>query len=395
MGSMNVIVLGLTWLLLAPPGLVLLLQVVMAMRRLGAAPAIQGERPRVAILVPAHNEAHHIADTLEQLVSQLVPSDRLIVVADNCSDDTAAVAARAGATVVCRDEPELRGKGFALDYGVRFLGAGPPDVVIVIDADCHLSAGVIDRLSRYAHASGRPVQALYLMHAHPGSSVMKRIGEFAWNVRNFLRPLGFYRLGLPCQLMGTGMAFPWHCIETASLATGHIVEDMKLGIELAIGGKAPLFYPYATVSSFFPSDMVAADEQKKRWEHGHLGIVLSEAPALIVAAFRQRSVGLAALALDLCVPPLSLFLMMVLTILAVMFFWSAVTAWWPPLILGVVLFALPTLAVVLAWWRIGRGAIDFAAVAMVFFYAFRKIPLYLKFLFNRQAEWVRSKRDGE
>src|SRR5262249_28274109 len=140
---------------------------------------------------------------------QLAPGDRVLVVADNCADDTAAVAAAAGAEVVQRRDPMCRGKGYALDFGVRHLAQDPPDVVIVVDADCAVAPGALARLASECSAGGRPVQALYLMHAPPGAGLRTRIAAFAWIVKNKVRPLGGQRAGWPCLLMGTGMAFGW------------------------------------------------------------------------------------------------------------------------------------------------------------------------------------------
>ena len=65
------------------------------------------------------------------------------------------------------------------------------------------------------------------MQAAEGASLKMRLAEFAWVIKNQVRPLGLHRLGLPCQLMGSGMASPWACINSADLATGHIVEDLN------------------------------------------------------------------------------------------------------------------------------------------------------------------------
>src|SRR5690349_9785249 len=62
---------------------------------------------QVAIVIPAHDESAGLVPTLDDLRPQLNSGDRLIVVADNCSDDTAAIAASAGAEVVQRDDPNL------------------------------------------------------------------------------------------------------------------------------------------------------------------------------------------------------------------------------------------------------------------------------------------------
>src|SRR5580704_2288892 len=85
---------------------------------------------RVAVLVPAHNESRGLLPTLEDIKRQLRPGDRVLVVADNCTDDTAAVAAAAGAEVIERHDPTRRGKGYALDFGIQHLSSAAPEILI-------------------------------------------------------------------------------------------------------------------------------------------------------------------------------------------------------------------------------------------------------------------------
>ena len=261
---------------------VLLVEVAAAVpsRRGQAFPLPTGNRPRAAVLVPAHNESAGLLPTLYAIQAQLRATDRLLVVADNCSDDTAAVALAAGAEVVERNDPSRIGKGYALDWGIRHLRADPPAVVIVIDADCRVSDSALATLATVCENANRPIQALYLMTAPACSSISYRISEFAWRLKNWARPLGLESLGLPCQLMGTGMASPWDVIRTADLASGHIVEDLKLGLDLADGGWPPLFCPSAVVMSEFPQSATGVTSQRERWEHGHLSMI-ALAPALI------------------------------------------------------------------------------------------------------------------
>ena len=51
------------------------------------------------------------------------------------------------------------------------------------------------------------------------------------------------------------MTFPWEVISQAELASGHVVEDLKLGLDLARIGYPPLFHPLVTVTSYFPSSV--------------------------------------------------------------------------------------------------------------------------------------------
>lgn len=348
------------------------------------------ERRRLAVLIPAHDEAILIAATVRSVLSQLEPTDRLIVVADNCSDDTAAIAASEGAEAIVRADRTRRGKGYALDFGIRHLERDPPQIVVIVDADCQLKEGTIDRLARDCFLTGRPVQALYLMHAPRGAGLKTRIAEFAWIVRNQARPMGLHRVGLPCQLMGTGMAFPWSTIRSAKLATGHIVEDLKLGLDLARSGTAPLFCPEALVSSDFPASSEGIKGQRERWEHGHLGTIVSEAPRLLWHALTRLDANSLALALDLSVPPLALLTLLV----SGLWFVSAVSGAWIAFATASAAAALLVTSVLLSWARYASNVISLRSLAFAAFYALWKIPLYARFLVARRLNWVRAKRDG-
>jgi len=358
-------------------------------------PVALGERPRVAIVIPAHNEANMIAGTLRTVVPQLAQSDRLIVVADNCTDDTAAIAAQEGAEAVQRTDPVRRGKGYALDFGIRYLESDAPEVVVIIDADCQAAPGSIDRLARVCGETARPVQALYLMKTPLGAGTMTRIAEFAWTVKNHVRPSGLHNLGLPCQLMGTGMAFPWSRIGSAALATGHIVEDLKLGIDLARAGAAPLFCPEALVTSQFPASSDGVQSQRRRWEHGYLGVILSETPRLLAAAAAARNVDLLAIAVDLSVPPLALLLLLVVTVWLLSLLSCIFARELLPIGIASVAAALLGLSVLISWGFYGRRIISLRSLGFAAIYALWKIPLYAKFLVSREMNWVRSKRDDD
>lgn len=387
------------WLLLVFAGLlllpacVLLLQVMCAvLPRREAAPAAAA-RPALAVLVPAHDEAAGIEMTLRSVRLQLGPGDRLVVVADNCSDDTAGVAAAAGAEVVVRHDPLRRGKGYALDCGIRHLRDAPPALVIVVDADCQLGAGAIDRIARISAATGRPVQALYLMKSPWSANAMMAIAEFAQLIKNLVRPLGYLRIGLPCQLMGTGMAFPWPLIQAMQLASGHLVEDLKMGIDCAEAGRPPLFCPEAMVTSRFPANRQGAQSQRTRWEHGHLAMIIGEAPRLLLKGVLRRDIGVLALAMDMCIPPLALLGLAALGAWGmggVLYFLAGdpLPLWIASLALGAL-----ALAVLAAWIRFGRRHLSLADLARAPLYVLCKVPMYLKFIVRRQAEWVRSRRD--
>lgn len=350
-------------------------------------------RRPLAVLVPAHNEGSGLLPTLANIQSQLGPGDRLLVVADNCSDDTAAVARQNGAEVVERTDPTRLGKGFALDYGVRHLSSNPPEIVIIIDADCRLADGALDYLAHACITTGRPAQALYLMTAPIDSQINHQVAEFSWRVKNWLRPLGLRALNLPCQLMGTGMAFPWNVIRSADLANGQIVEDLKLGLDLTVEGHPPVFCPAARVTSEFASSAMGAGTQRKRWEQGHLDMIFKTAPRLLAIAFARRDWNLLAIALDLAVPPLSLLAMLVLGIFGLAL-WPAISGHsFVPLAIGTTGLIAFAIATFLAWLKCGRDVLPPSALLLIPSYAFRKLTLYRQFFSGKiDSKWIRTDR---
>src|SRR5450432_1851679 len=144
------------------------------------------------------------------------------------------------------------------------------------------------------------------MKAAENSPIDHSFAEFAFLLRNWIRPLGLRHLGCPVQLMGTGMIFPWDVIRSAPLASGNLVEDLKLGLDLAAVGKAPLFFPFVIGTSTFPMSDKGTDSQRQRWVQGHIGMILKTAPRLLFLAIKRRNLDLLVLTLDLAVPPLSL-----------------------------------------------------------------------------------------
>jgi len=355
-----------------------------------------GPRPGCAVLVPAHNEEAGLGRTLNALRDRLRPADRLIVIADNCTDQTAAVArAFTSVEVLERHDADRRGKGYALDFGIRHLDANPPAVVIVVDADCEVSPNLLDRLTALAAATGRPVQAVDELLPPAGAPATQRFSAFAFRFRNVIRARGRDRLGLPCLLCGTGMAVPWELLRGARLASADLAEDMSLGAALALAGRPPVFCPDAWVRGELPERSKAALTQRQRWEHGHLFTLRREVPRLLAAGLRRGRFDLIALALALGVPPLALLAVLELLVLAVLLIGWALGGPSGPAVTLAVGGAVALLAVGAAWARFGRDVLPPRALLALPLYVAWKVPIYLAFLVRPQKAWVRTERAAD
>ncbi len=350
--------------------------------------------PPFTVVVPAHNEQTVIVETLSNILAQLSDRDRLVVIADNCTDETGKRAEKTGAEVIYRKDPTRRGKGYALDFGINHLKADPPSVMIIMDADCLIEHGGLAKIASICAKQQRPVQALYEMlpPSKQHSSYLK-FATLAWRLKNHLRPLGLYRLGLPCQLMGTGMAFPWSIMSKVDLASAEVVEDLVLGLNLASDGHAPLFCPTVKVTSRFPENATGQQTQRTRWETGHLNTIARILPAHVLKAIKLGNHKSLFMALDAAVPPLAFLSLALSAILSLAIILALLGGPLSPLLLTLVAIALLCASILLVWWQVGKDIISFIQLGLAPFYALSKIALYGRILVGRQIEWIRSKRD--
>ena len=351
------------------------------------------ERPQATVLIPAHNEAAQIKEVLETLLPQITDRDRIIVIADNCHDNTAELARSTGVTVLERENLTDRGKGYALDYALQQIKQDPPAVLVILDGDCIVSPQAIEKITRKAIATGRPVQATYLMEQPEDPSLKDKISMFSLKVKNLVRLLGLNRLGWHSLLTGSGMAFPWSLIEQISLAGSKTTDDMQLTVDLALKGSTPIFCADASVMGRLMKDK-DAQSQRSRWEHGHLEMILVEVPRLLKAFLKTGNWAALGLAIDIFIPPLSL-LVMVWLAMAVITSSAAIftsVALLPAIILGVAGVFLFS-GVLLAWVKFGRSDLPLKNLLAIPFYILSKIPIYLKFLIKPQSRWLKTERD--
>jgi cellulose synthase/poly-beta-1,6-N-acetylglucosamine synthase-like glycosyltransferase len=349
----------------------------------------------VVVLIPAYDESRVLRRTLAGVVAELGPNDKVLVVADNCTDDTAALARAAGAEVLERVDPANRGKGFALDAGIAYLAFDPPDVVVVLDADCDVVPGSIRRLADAAARHGRPAQAEDLLTVPERATPLARVSALAFLVRNHVRPMGLRHLGLPCHLMGTGMAFPWDVVAAAPSAGSHLAEDIEMGIELASMGFPPVYCPGARITSATPKKASAAQGQRRRWEHGHLETLVHRVPRLLWRGIRQRQMHLVAMGLDLLVPPIALLILLLAAGLASTLLVKVLGGSSLPLALFTMAFAFVFTAIFAAWLKFGRTTFPARYLVMIPWYIAWKIPLYLQFLFRGPYHhWERAERSA-
>lgn len=383
----------------------LLLLAAAAARRPAALPS-DASPVRLAVVVPAHNEELVLEATLASLASQDYPAGcaQIVVVADNCTDGTAAIARSRGALVLERTSDE-RGKGYALNFAISYLLAQPlsPEAVVIVDADTQAAPDFLRRMSARISQNKDPRgygawQGRYGV-LNAGDGWRAALMTAAFDLVNHVKPLGRDRLGLSAGLKGNGMAFTSALAAALPWPGGSLTEDLDYGLELArLYNLRVQYVPEARVAAQMPATAAQAGSQRKRWEQGRAGLVRERALPLLAEGLRRRSLLLLDAAWDLLTPPLAELAALLLAFLALTALGAAAHLLPHPAVwLGASLFGLLSLAVyVLAGLRVaGAGPDAYAALFRAPFYAVWKIALLVtgrNKSKNAPDEWVRTGR---
>lgn len=348
--------------------------------------------PGTVVLMPAHNEEGVIGSSLDSLFADLPPNCRILCVAHNCSDATANIARRIGAEVIEVQDAGVGGKPDALKAGLRWLDANPPEVVVIIDSDCVVSRGAILALASQAKELNRPVMGAYFFAAGAAGQGVATLSSLAVLLKNFVRPLGMHRLGLPCLLNGSGSAYPFHILRNAPHGEGSIAEDYQLSVDLLRSGYPTTFVPEASVDGQLPKRDNTALRQRRRWEHGHLYLSFRTSPRLLLEGLMGLDKKRIGLALELGVPPLAFLGLMwgMTTAISLLHFMIGNGG---PLGLLLVTGASLAVAVLASWMRFAGTSQTFAALTLAPRYLMWKLPMYRDFFTRRETRWMKTGRD--
>lgn len=267
------------------------------------------EHHRFAILVPAHDEAAGIARALGTMRAIDYPSEsfEIHVVADNCTDDTAALVRACGVEAHERHDPADPGKGSALNWLHDLLVARGDvfDAFVIVDADTDVDPQFLAAMNRALLDGAEAAQGFYdVRDADQSATAALRAAALA--CRHHLRPLGRTLIGGSCGLFGNGMVFRSDLLATRRWS-GHLTEDLEFQIGMLMDGHVVTYVPDARLAAEIPHDLDASVTQHQRWERGRVEVARASLPGLVLATVRRRGsrIAFADAVLDQLVPPVS------------------------------------------------------------------------------------------
>lgn len=262
---------------------------------------------RFDVIVPAHNESVGIARTLHSLGAINWPKDRfrIVVIADNCSDNTAAIARTLGVHVLERSSEEQRGKGYALSFAFEQSRLDTwADAVVVVDADSEVSINLLSALAAQIDHGAAAVQVHYGV-LNPSASWRTRLMTIATAAIHIVRSRARERLGLSCGIRGNGWCVTHALLRQLPYRAFSLTEDVEYGIDLGIHGYRVHYCDEAHVYGEMVTNSASAGTQRQRWEQGRFKLIRAASLSLLWLAITRPSRVCLDLACDLLVLPLT------------------------------------------------------------------------------------------
>lgn len=354
---------------------------------------------KFAMLIPAHNEEISLGKTITSLFDVDYPKDYfdVIVVADNCTDNTAAIAKSLKAIVYERDDKINRGKGYALRWCIDrlFKTHRHYDAIAIIDADSVVSKNFLTVLNYYIENGSQAIQTADLVAPQPDawSSEVTRLGFLLYN---FVRPLGRKVINCSAGVRGNGMCFTSKTLKEVPWNTYSLNEDLEYGLVLLLNGINVDFAPEAIVHATMPTSAKNAESQRARWERGRFPIIKKYSTKLLRYSIEKLSFRTFDAFIELITPPfvnsvavavLMLLINLVLLLSGIAFSKTFVMLW------GFIILA--TVAYVLIGLFTARTDVMlYKAFLFIPKYIVWKFLLYLRvFRNNKKDEWIRTTRE--
>lgn len=358
-------------------------------------------------IIPAHNEAKLLPQTLINLLQEIeYPKSHYeaVVIADNCTDHTATIARDHGAIVYERFNEQLKGKGYALEWGLEKCWADGknPDAVVILDADSVVSNNFLQEMNVSLHNGNKVIQAFYSVR-NPHESWSAGLRYAALAVLHFVRPQGRALFGGSAGLKGNGMVFRTDIIKNHHWSSS-VTEDIEFHMDLLLSGEKVHFSPNAIVWAEMPNSISDANSQNERWESGRLEMAQKYVPKLFKSAFKINAVKNKQLVPQLdaimehIIPPFAIFngismLLSVLALGAYIFDQSSRLASWN-LLLAISLVLIQIFYLLSGLLLTKAPANVYKNLLYIPFYIFWKFLLIFR-IFKKDSDdaWVRTTRN--
>ena len=256
-------------------------------------PMLVNKNHRFMAIVPAHNEENVIEELVESLKGQDYPKDLydIFVIADNCTDNTAEVARRAGAIVYERFDKKNKTKGYALDWFLKqkIEEDAPYDAFCIFDADNIVDKNFIKNMNKKLCQGEEVVQGYRDIKNPTDNWITSGYAIFYWTMNRFYH-LARYNVGLSPLINGTGFMVKFDIVKPNGLDTKTLTEDIEFSLKNIIQGRKLGWSTEAIVYDEQPLGFMQSWKQRSRWTVGHIQCIKEYTKPLALAIKEHKTV---------------------------------------------------------------------------------------------------------
>lgn len=253
-------------------------------------PIIEEKQNRFMAIIPAHNEAAVVSNLVESLKNQDYPKELydIYVIADNCTDNTAEVARKAGAIVYERFDETKKTKGFALQWFLdqKIKENAPYDALCIFDADNIADVHFLKAMNKKLCQGENVVQGYRDIKNPTDNWITAGYAIFYWTMNRFYH-LARYNLGLSPLLNGTGFMVRFDIIKPTGWDTKTLTEDIEFSLKNIIEGRKLGWATDAIVYDEQPTGFKQSWSQRTRWTVGHIQC-MKEYTGLLTTAVKEK-----------------------------------------------------------------------------------------------------------
>ena len=236
-------------------------------------PYLTNKNHKFMAIIPAHNEEMVVSNLIESLKNQTYDKNLydIYVIADNCTDNTANVARRAGAIVLERFDPEHKTKGYALQWFLKqkIEENADYDAFFVFDADNIVDKDFIVNMNKKLCQGEDVVQGYRDIKNPTDNWITAGYALFYWTMHR-LYHLARYNVGLSTLLNGTGFMVRFDVVKPDGWQTETLTEDIEFSLKRIIKGKKLGWATDAIVYDEQPTSFKQSWSQRSRWTVGHM-----------------------------------------------------------------------------------------------------------------------------
>ena len=236
-------------------------------------PYLTNKNHKFMAIIPAHNEEMVVSNLIESLKNQTYDKNLydIYVIADNCTDNTANIARRAGAIVLERFDPAHKTKGYALQWFLKqkIEENADYDAFFVFDADNIVDKDFILNMNKKLCQGEDVVQGYRDIKNPTDNWITAGYALFYWTMHR-LYHLARYNVGLSTLLNGTGFMVRFDVVKPNGWQTETLTEDIEFSLKRIIKGKKLGWATDAIVYDEQPTSFKQSWSQRSRWTVGHM-----------------------------------------------------------------------------------------------------------------------------